>query len=1708
MKAEQLVYESVRTKIHYLEDSEWGGPVVRKALNYEFPTPREIAKFYREFEITKNLEGDAIRRVLGRTRSQNRHYLYLEWVDAPTLAEVFKDRKHDIGGFLRAAVAMAGALAEVHSAGIIHRDISPYNILLDLPRAEVKIIDFGISSRIDLKEQNLGNPEVLEGNLHYISPEQTGRMNRAVDYRTDLYSLGVVFYEMLTGHCPFRAKEPLELVHCHIAQRPPDIRKLNPQVPESVALIIDRLLAKNAENRYQSARGLEADLQHCLEAYEDTGVIQPFILGEQDFSGRFRIVERLYGREEETARLLAAFERVSRGGLETVLVAGYSGTGKSALVHEVHKPITQSRGYFVEGKFNQFQRAEPYFALLQALGRFVDLVLTEKKETVDSFREKIQAAVGTEGRVLTEVIPHLEHIIGPQREVPELAGSESQNRFNYVFRKFVRSISTARHPIVLFIDDLQWADSASLELLRLLMTDLENNHLLCIGAYRDNEVDASHPFLQTVREIESAGGKLTTIEIGNLSVDDVNNLISEATGIQPAATRPLTTLVYEKTRGNAFFTTQFLYSLYEEELLWFDTESRRWTWDLALVRQRNITDNVVELMAAKVMRLPTPAQDLLKVGASIGNEFDPETLCVIESVDAEKVEEILFPALREGLLLPFGKAYKFAHDRIQQAAYSLIPDADKAAVHARIGRLLLADTPPDHLDERVFDIVTQLNSGLPAINDGEERLRLAELNLRAGRRAKQASAFRRGAEYLQAGIDLLPAQGSWKSHYELSRDLYTEAAECNYLSGEFATMDGMVATILNEATELLDKVKAYEIRILSFKAKNQLNEAIDTGLEVLEQLGEKFPGQPGLPNVMSDLLYTKLRFYGKDIHTLEDLPIMNEPRKIAAMRIIADIASSSYWARPNLFPLVIFRMCRMSLKYGNTALSAFAFATYGVIMCGVLEQMESGYRYGKLGLRLMDKFEERAWTTQIYCPVYALIINWNEHVRNTLRPLQESYHIGLETGAIEFACINSNIYCIHSYLIGRNLQRVEEETAAYSRNYLQLKQETNYNYNEVYRQGMRNFMKKSANPLILTGDAYDEAKMMEQNTERDDKTGLFFIYFNKLILACHFRDYRPAAEHAANARRLLEAVLAKFEIPNHHFYEALVNLALYPQSDRREQRRIMRRARTNIKKMRKWSRTAPENYLHKAELMEAERQRVLGNFNLARLAYDRAIAEANRQQYVHEAALAYELAGRAYLEQGMEQLAGFFFKSAFSAYREWGAEAKLADLRNHYPDHLRGTELRAAGTIGNTTTLHALTSFGDTSLLDLQTVLKAATSISAQIQLGDMLRNLMSIVIENAGAQEGVLLLERNGSLLIEAAFSVEAERTTVLQALPVENSGLVAESVVKFVNRTRQPVVINDAANDDRFALDPYLLERGARSVLCLPFLNHGKFVGILYLENKLAAGVFTAERIDLLALLSGQIAISIDNAILYENLEVKVRERTEQLAVEKTKSDDLLLNILPQEIAEELKRNGRTLPRRFDSVTVMFTDFRGFTGLAETLHAEELVRSLDAHFCAFDEIIGRYNIEKIKTIGDAYMCVAGLPTVSSTHAEDMVRAALDIRRYMEEHNRRCRDRGEECLEIRIGLHSGPVVAGVVGRKKFAYDIWGDTVNTAARMESSGVAGRINASGALRDLIGSRYTFIHRGKIAAKNKGQIDMYFIEDRPTPEPEEKIQIQHT
>ncbi len=1505
---EQFIFENEKSKLYKSDENEWGKTVLLKVLNYEFPSPSDISQFYNEFDISEKLNLDCIRKPLKKGKYKGRHCIYFEWVEGETLRKTFGGRKNNIAGFLKLAITISQGLGELHQEGIIHKDVNPNNIIIDSENKEAKLISLNLATKINLKEQHLGNPEQLSGTLSYLSPEQTGRMNRRVDYRTDLYSLGVTFYEMLAGDLPFKANDALEMVHSHIAIIPEPVIKRNKNIPKPISDIIQRLLEKKAEDRYQSAFGLKHDLEICLEQFLEKDTVEEFKFQTKDFSGKFSLPQKLYGRDNEISTLLGRFENVAQGDLEMILISGYSGTGKSVLVREIHKPVTEKKGYFIEGKFDQYQRAVPYYAIFQAFNSFINILLGENAEYLEQIKERLIESIGEEGKVLTDVLPSLELIIGPQKDVPELGGTETRNRFNYVFRKFVTGLSTEEHPIVLFIDDLQWADSSSLNLLETLMTDPENKYLLCIGAYRDNEVDASHPFILTVKDMKEAGAKISDIKIGNLSFEDINHLLSDALSKNVKEVKGLAELVLRKTQGNAFFVTQFLESLYQDELLQFNFDNNEWNYSLEEIEKRNITENVVELIAGKAKKLPEKSLDALMVAACVGSTFSLDILSLIhDREEGNEAETDIQAPLFEGMILPSESDYKFTHDRIQQAVYSLIPEGQRDEMHLRIGRLIIEDADDEKMEKYLFDITNHLNSGVKLIHDEKEIKKLCELNYKSGMKAKEASAFKVALEYLETGIDLLP-DNHWAAEYETSLGLHALAAETAYMNGDFQEMNKYISKVLNNATDLLDKVKSYEIRILAFKAENKLLDAIKTGLELLEQLGEKFPKKPILPNVMMDLVKTKFRLRGKNNDILQNLPLMTNEKKIAAMRIMADIASSSYWATPTLFPLLVFRMVHLSLKYGNTAVSSFAFATYGVILCGVLGSMKEGYQYGKLGLILLDKLNAKEWKTQIYTPIYCLIVNWNEHIDETLKPLQESYHIGMETGAIEFACVNTNIYCIHSFLSGKRLEGVEKETEAYSRSFNRFNQGTNFNYNEVYRQGMLNLMGECADPLILTGRAYNEEKMIAQNKERNDQTGQFFLHFNKLIICYILNDNENALYHSTESRKLLEAVLAKFEIPNHHFYEALNMLELYPNA--KNKRKLMSRVNKTLRQMKKWAKDAPQNFQHKYDIIYAKKLIVLNKNQQVKMFLDKGIEGADKYDFIHEAAIGREIAGKYFLQQNEKSAGEKYLKAAYTSYREWGAKAKTRQMDELYPEYVSDLKQDRVMSKNVDSQLSESITSKDSSFLDINTILKSSSIISSEIVLEKLLKTLLKIVMENAGANKGVVLLKEDNEYLIQAA-SNNPSHVDVLQNEKYQGSGIVPESIISYVIRTQESQVLDDAKNNPRNLNENYWETNDAQSVLCFPILNRGDMSGVLYLENNLITNAFTQERIELLSMLSGQIAVSLNNAILYENLEQKVSERTYDLQMEKKKTEELLVNISEQK--KELEKLNLTKDRMF---------------------------------------------------------------------------------------------------------------------------------------------------------------------------------------------------
>lgn len=1483
---EALLYESESSKIFLKEDDVRGFPVVTKILNQEFPSPKTINQFYKEYELTHKLSIDGVRQSFEKKKVNNRHAIVMEYVPGKTIREIVQNEELSITDFLTYAVEISTILSEVHSAKIIHKDVNSNNIILDEENETVTLLDFGISTKLNLKKKSLENPERLEGTLLYVSPEQTGRMNRMVDYRTDLYSLGVTFYEMLTGRLPFQSSDAMEVVHAHIASQPPKVSLQREDVPEMLERIITKLMAKNAEDRYQSARGLMKDLQTCLDMWDQHEKIDEFELCQHDFSGDFQLPQKLYGREKELELLMEAFDRVSDGHIETVLVGGYSGTGKSALVHETHRPITAKRGYFIEGKFDQFQRSVPYLAFIQAFTSFVSILLTENKTRLEPLRKQIKKIVGDEGKVLTDLIPNLELLIGPQPKIPKLGGLESQNRLNYLFSSFIEAITAAEHPIVLFIDDMQWADSASLSLLNVLMSNKELNHLMCICAYRDNEVSPAHPFITTVDDLRKKGATVSEINIGNLDDSDVQQLISDATHLPLKRTSSLANLVYEKTHGNAFFVTQFLKNLAEESLLHFDHTTREWQWDDEQIRDRNITDNVVELLADKITFLPNETQEILKIAACIGNQFDTETLAACHNPETNTVApsdngkdpvlDALQAALAAGYITPMGNRYRFIHDRIQQAVYSLIPEDETSALHYRIGSLLLEKASEEQLENQLFPIVNQLNQGLELIQSEEKKEMLAELNLRAGIKARESSAFQPALAYFETGIGLLK-EDHWKSQYQLSLGLFTEAAETAYNMGEFGPMEEKLTTVLENRKELMDAVRPYAIRINALKAQNKLQEAIDTGLEVLEQLGEKFPKKGPLPFVMVDLIRTKIKLMGKDEDTISSLPEMTNPYKAAALRMLNDIASPVYWARPEILPFIIFRMVRLSLKYGVTEISAFGFATYGLLMCGVLGDMSSGYRFGQIGLALLDRFEAKKWLSQIYTPVYALINHWSEHVHKSLDPFLYSYKVGFETGAIEYACINVNIYCNHIYLGGKPLTESEREMKMFSEQMLKYKQETNYNYNEAYRQAALNLLGKSDDPTVLSGEAYDEQKMAPIHEERKDRAGTFLIHQNNMMLKYLFHQYDEALEHAVLTRPLLDAVLAKYDVAIFWFYEGLVNMAAARDKSGRERSLLLRRAKKNISQFKKWAGYCPVNHQHKLDLLIAEMAWCNGKEEKARKHFDLAIKGAENGEFLNEEALSLERTGLFYLSEGQKFIAENYLRKAYQIYKEWGAAAKMKDLKIRYPKILIGLDKDSREVTTRST--QGINSATESSTLDLDTLMKSAQAISGEVVLDRLLKTLLNISIENAGAESGCIIMKQDEQWHIKSAYFANQKDPAEYTETALPESNRVPESLIEYIQNTKQSLVLDDISQDRRFLSDPAVKANDLKSVMCLPMFNKGESEGVLYLENNLQTSVFTENRVRFLELLSGQIAVSLENAHLYENLESKIEERTIEL-------------------------------------------------------------------------------------------------------------------------------------------------------------------------------------------------------------------------------------
>jgi predicted ATPase/signal transduction histidine kinase len=1440
-------------------------PVLLMAPVLEQPLPETIAQLQHACSLAGELDPAWAAQPVELLHHEGRPALLIKDPGGDPLGRLL-GRPMEPSQFLRIAIGMAIALKSLHARGIIHRNVKPGNILVDATTGHAWLTGFGIASLLPRERQMAGRPTEIAGTLAYMAPEQTGRMNRSIDSRSDLYAYGVTLYEMLTGELPFTASDPIEWVHCHIARQPIFPSERVNELPESISAIVMKLLQKTPEDRYQTAAGVQADLRSCLAALQSVGRIDPLPLGTHDMSDRLLIPEKLYGREPEIESLLTSFDHVvGHGTAELVLVYGYSGIGKSSVVNELQKVLIPAGGLFTTGKFDRYKHDIPYATLAQAFQMLVRQILAKSEAEVERWRGMLRELLGRNGQLMVNLIPELEFVIGKQPPVPELAPQEAQNRFQLVFRRFLSAFARREHPLVLFLDDLQWIDATSLELLKHLITEPEVRYLLLVGAYRDNEVSPSHPLMRGFEAIRKAGAKVQEIMLMPLGVDDVGRLVADSLHCEQESAWPLAELVHERTGGNPFFVIQFLTALAEERLLVFDSAIAAWTWDLARIRAKGYTDNVVDLMASKLSRLSAMTQEALGQVACLGNVAEVATLALVQGESEKQIHASLWEAVRAGLLFRLDSVYTFLHDHVHEAAYELIPESERAAVHLRIGRLFLSRTSPEEMEEKIFEIVNQLNRGAVLIDSLEERERIGELNLIAGKRAKNSTAYPSALAYFVAGRALLP-EDSWEQRYALTFALEFHRAECEFLTGDFAAAKERLTMLSRRARNLVDSAAVARLQTELYTGLDQSERAVEVGLEYLRRVGVNWSPHPTNDEVRKEYERIWQQLGDRPIEALVDLPLMTEPAYLATLDVLAAVEEPAHFTDENLRCLVVARITNLSLEHGNSDGSCVAYVHLGWFVEPRFGNYQAAFRFGKLALDLVEKQGLERFRTRV-SQCFGYFINpWSRHLRTSLDVLRHTFTTGQEAGDLKYATYSCDRLVTILLAAGDPLGEVQREAEMG----LQFARKGKFGYLVDIVIGQIRFIRalRGLTPSLSSfNDAeFDEGRFEEhlKANPRPVFAGCWY-WIRKLQAYFYAGDYASGLAAAAKAEPLLQTGPRHLESAEYSFYEGLVRAAQYDSESPEQKARCRHALASHYERFIEWTENCPENFESRRALIAAEIARIEGCELDAERLYEKAIQSAREHGFVQNEAIAHEVAARFYSRRGFETIAHAYLRNARYCYLRWGALGKVRQIDQSYPPlHEEWTSSSSITTIGTPAVQ-----------LDVGTVVKASQAVSSEIVLDKLIEALMRIAVEHAGAERGVLIATRGNELQVEAEARTGRGMIEVALRHAALTLGDLPESVLQYVIRTRESVVLSDASVANLFSKDAYLDRRRIRSILCLPIVKQAKLVGVLYLENNLTAGAFTSDRIAVLELLASQAAISLEHAQLYAALQQENIER-----------------------------------------------------------------------------------------------------------------------------------------------------------------------------------------------------------------------------------------
>ncbi|MBF0102898.1 MAG: AAA family ATPase, partial [Desulfobacterales bacterium] len=1466
----EKIYESNKTIVYRGIRNSDQIPVIAKVLRVDVSNYVQQRNYQHEYQITRYLDIPGVLKTYALVNTNNSIALILEDFGGVTLDKYLVSDPKELNQLLQIAMSVTDIIDMIHQHGIIHKDIKPSNILINPDTLQIKISDFSISSQIAREMKRSSPPERIEGTLNYISPEQTGRMNRCIDYRTDYYSLGVLFYWMFSKCLPFETKEPIELIYAHVAKQAVPVHEINLDIPVPLSSIVMKLLSKNAEDRYQSAFGLKTDLRKCYRDIQTTGTVASFDLGLSDISSVFQFPEHLYGREDEVQHLYNLLDKAAAGEKQIVFLSGPSGIGKSFLITELQKKNIGIKGFFISGKYDHLRINTPYSSIVQAFHELIRQILSEPDKNIQEWKKKIEETLKDTGKLLVNILPHLDRLIDTtpyDQDSTEL----SSRHFNIVFRNFIHIFATSSHPLCLFLDDMQWMDSASLKLLKSILTDNRLNHFFFIGSYRNTEISDDDCISHLLQDLKHYAITFHELQLSPLSVPAIESLIRDMLRIPFAQTKRLATIVHVKTNGNPLFVKSFLQSLFKENFIFFKDG---WQVQFNPIEFINYPDNIQVVLEQHVKRISENTQKILKIASCMGLSLYIDTLATVYGKSEEETIDDLREAIDEGILIKIEDSVKFIHDRIKEVLYNQIPINERLEIHFQIGTTLLSQTHEDQLVDRVFFIVYQLNTAIGFITLPFERKKVASLNLLAAQRAQQANAYEAAMQYIEQAQLLLPVD-PWQREYDIMLRIVAEKAKISYLKGEVELSRAYCTEILEHAKTAIDKSLGYEILIKQATSSNEMDKALSVAFSAFESFGVYIPQSATDFLVLRLTAITRLRLLLKTIEDLENLNELSDPVKRSIIRILTILLVPLYVTNHRYFILITLKLIHHILAYGHSTDSALTFVCYGQILCRFSKDIDAGYTYSQLALRLLDQYPSQSISAKVHFIYGASIHYWKHPVYESLEYLLKAIQHGHDSGEDETVAYAYFVYFLTLFFMGKPISEVIEQCATYHSTILKLNKVVVSQLFSLFYQFVIVLQKDTSYPLVIRGDICNEEEFLNQIKTNDNRAalGVYCVFKQRLFFLSG--DYQIAIHWAIKAERQIRHFFSVLPMIDHVFFYSLSLCFLYPSVDKSERNRIVNQFKRLLNQFQTWAKHATYNLEHRYLILQAAYSRMNGQIFEAIQLLIKGISISREYGFIPDEAIAVELMASCYASLNMTKESSIYIKEARCLYSAWGVKAKIIDIE------LNHKELLSVKLDVNTREEwnEMITASSSSTNIDVNSIIQSYRTISREVVIENLIKKLIRIVMENACAQRVVFLMQKKEQFFIEAEGNVNEEDVTLLRSIPLDEQGMLPESILRYVINTRETIVIDDASIDLRYADDPYIQKQKPRSVMCMPMIYQNRITGILYMENNLGKAVFTSERRRVIDVLSVQASISLENALLYSKLigEVVNRQKTE---------------------------------------------------------------------------------------------------------------------------------------------------------------------------------------------------------------------------------------